>query len=236
MSRTLGKKENILLNRPQTVAFDVIETLFSLEPLRARFQEAQLPPDKLELWFAKILRDGFALAAADVFQPFQQVAAGTLAVFLADEGQKPDNDKIQSILQGFSELKAHPDVAPAFEKLRAADVRILTLTNGSKENTQKLLREAQLESFVEQIIAIDEVQQWKPRREVYRHAARQAGVEPSQMALVAAHAWDVQGARRAGLVTGWVQRQEKLFHPALEKPDVSGGTLLEVCEQLLALP
>ncbi len=222
--------------RPRIVAFDVIETLFSLEPLRARFQEAQLPPDKLELWFAKILRDGFALAAADVFQPFQQVAAGTLAVFLADEGQKPDNDKIQSILQGFSELKAHPDVAPAFEKLRAADVRILTLTNGSKENTQKLLREAQLESFVEQIIAIDEVQQWKPRREVYRHAARQAGVEPSQMALVAAHAWDVQGARRAGLVTGWVQRQEKLFHPALEKPDVSGGTLLEVCEQLLALP
>ena len=222
--------------RPRIVAFDVIETLFSLEPLRPRFQEAQLPPDKLELWFAKTLRDGFALAAADVFQPFQQVAAGTLAVFLADEGQKPDNDKIQSILQGFSELKAHPDVAPAFEKLRAADVRILTLTNGSKDNTQKLLRQAQLESFVEQVITIDEVQQWKPRREVYRHAARQAGVEPAQMALVAAHAWDVQGATRAGLVTGWVQRQEKLFHPAMEKPDVSGNTLLEVCEQLLALP
>lgn len=84
--------------RPHIVAFDVIETLFSMEPLRTRFQEAQLPPDKLELWFAKILRDGFALAAADVFQPFQQVAAGTLAVLLADEGQRPDNDKIQSIL------------------------------------------------------------------------------------------------------------------------------------------
>ncbi len=223
-------------NRPHVIAFDVIETLFSMEPLRTRFQEAQLPPDKLELWFAKILRDGFALAAADVFQPFQQVAAGTLAVFLADEGQSPDNDKIQNVLQGFGELEAHPDVAPAFEKLRAADVRILTLTNGSKENTQKLLRQAQLDSFVEQVITIDEVQQWKPRREVYRHAARQAGVEPAQMALVAAHAWDVQGAKRAGLVTGWVQRQEKLFHPAMEKPDASGNTLLEVCEQLLALP
>ncbi len=223
-------------NRPQIVAFDVIETLFSLEALRARLQEAQLPPDALELWFAKTLRDGFALAAADVFQPFQQVAAGTLAVLLVDNGQKPDGDRIQSVLQGFGELQAHPDVAPAFEKLRAADVRILTLTNGSKENTQKLLRQAQLESFVEQIIAVDEVQQWKPRREVYRHAARQADVEPAQMALVAAHAWDVQGARRAGLVTGWVQRQEKLFHPAMEKPDVSGNTLLEVCGQLLALP
>ena len=222
--------------RPRIVAFDVIETLFSLEPLRARFQEAQLPPDKLELWFAKILRDGFALAAADVFQPFQQVAAGTLAVLMADHGQQPDAEKINSILQGFGELEAHPDVAPAFEQLRAGGVRILTLTNGSQENTQKLLRQAQLDSFVEQVITIDEVQQWKPLREVYRHAARQVGVEPAQMALVAAHAWDVQGARRAGLVTGWVQRQEKLFHPALEKPDVSGGTLLEVCEQLLALP
>ena len=53
--------------RPHVVAFDVIETLFSLEPLRARFEQAQLPPDALELWFAKTLRDGFALASASTW-------------------------------------------------------------------------------------------------------------------------------------------------------------------------
>ena len=220
---------------PVVIAFDVIETLFSLEPLRARLKTAQLPPDELELLFAKILRDGFALTAAGAFLPFQQIAAGTLAVLLADHGQKVDDKEIEEILQGFSELPAHPDVAPTFELLRAHDIRILTLTNGGAKNTQTLLHNAQLDSFVERVISIDEVQKWKPCAAVYQHAARQAGVEPAQMALVAAHAWDVHGAHRAGLTTGWVQRQEKIFHPALPTPDASGETLSQVCERLLAL-
>src|SRR5438552_11048148 len=34
---------------------------------------------------------------------------------------------------------------------------------------------------------------------VYLHAAKECGVEPSRVALVAAHAWDTHGAKRAGL-------------------------------------
>ncbi len=220
---------------PVVIAFDVIETLFSLEPLRARLESAQLPSDQLELLFAKILRDGFALSAIGAFQPFSQLAAGTFAVFLADHGQKVDDAKIENFLQGFGELPAHPDVAPAFEMLRAEDIRILALTNGGAGNTKTLLKNAQLDSLVEQVISIDEIGHWKPDAEVYRHAAQKAGVKTEQMALVAAHAWDVHGAQRAGLITGWVQRQETIFHPALPKPDVSGENLSEVCQRLLAL-
>ena len=86
---------------------------------------------------------------------------------------------------------------------------MITLTNGGAANTRKLLTAAGVVDFVEKVISVEEVGHWKPHPDVYRHAARECRVEPSAMALVAAHAWDTHGAKRAGLVTGWVQRQDK---------------------------
>lgn len=67
------------------------------------------------------------------------------------------------------------------------------------------------------------------------HAAKVAGVAPAQLALVAAHAWDTHGAGRAGLITGWVQRQEKRYPSTMAAPDVQGETLVQVCDGLLAI-
>ena len=50
--------------RPAAVAFDVIETLMPLAPLRDRLAAVGQPPDLLELWFTRTLRDGMALSAA----------------------------------------------------------------------------------------------------------------------------------------------------------------------------
>ena len=49
--------------RPAVVAFDVIETLMSLEPLRARLTDIGQPPALLEAWYTRTLRDGMALSA-----------------------------------------------------------------------------------------------------------------------------------------------------------------------------
>jgi 2-haloacid dehalogenase len=53
------------------------------------------------------------------------------------------------VLNGFATLSAQPDVQPAFERVRAAGVRIITVTNGSAEKTTKLLSRAGLSDFVE---------------------------------------------------------------------------------------
>lgn len=221
--------------RPTVVAFDVVETLFSLQPLRGRFKAAGLPEAALREWFARFLRDAFALEGAGVYKPFRDVASGTLEMMLAENGQPSSTTVIGAILQGFSELPAHPDVQPAFTQLREAGVRIVTLTNGSADTTQRLLKRENLEGIVERTISIDEVQHWKPRREVYLHAAKVVGTTPARMALVAAHAWDILGASRAGLLTGWVAREEGAFHPAMGSPTVQGRSLTEVVAALLAL-
>jgi 2-haloacid dehalogenase len=46
----------------------------------------------------------------------------------------------------------------------------------------------------------------KPAPEVYRLALDSAGCPPERVLMVAAHAWDLRGARAAGMRTAYVHR------------------------------
>lgn len=224
------------LFRPRVVAFDVIETLFALDPLASSLGAIGLPAESLSTFFLSMLRDAFALEVAGSYKPFREVARASLEVTVASYGLVPDKTKIARVLDRFRDLPAHADVRPAMKRLRSAGVRIITLTNGSAGNTEHLLSHAGVSDLVERTISIDEVGHWKPHREVYLHAARTAGVDPSALALVAAHAWDIHGAKRAGLLTGGVQRQDERFASTMSPPDVCGATLTEVIDRLIELP
>ena len=63
-----------MTHRPAVVAFDVIETLMSLEPLRERLTKIGQPPHLLEAWYTRTLRDGMALSATGDVVPFTDVA------------------------------------------------------------------------------------------------------------------------------------------------------------------
>ncbi|MBS0418067.1 MAG: haloacid dehalogenase type II [Proteobacteria bacterium] len=221
--------------RPAVIAFDVMETLFSLEKLRIRLAAVGLPADALEVWFPQMLRDAFALEVSGVFHSFREVASSTLTGIALARGRQVGPDPISGVLDGFAELEPHPDVGIAFQRLKDANIRIVTLTNGSAEVTGKLVRRAGLEHLVERHISIDEVRHWKPGREVYLHAARCTGVEPRQLALVAAHAWDVHGAACAGLTTAFIARG-KSYPNIMMPPGITAATLAEAAEALAQLP
>ena len=221
--------------RPAVVAFDVIETLFPLDPLRPKLESLGLPPQSLEVWFGSILRDAFALTVTGKYAPFELLATGGMEELLAETGRAATADDIKSVLGIMPELPPHPDVREAFETLRGAGVRIIALSNGSKAQTQKQLAHADLSDFVETIVSTDDVQLFKPHRAVYEHTAQIAGVDPSLVALVAAHGWDVHGAKCAGLTAGWVKRREKRFSKSFEHPDAGGESLPEVVRALLSL-
>lgn len=218
----------------QAVVFDVVETLFSLEALRPRLQRVGLGGQALEVWFAELLRDAFALGITGDYQPFRDVAAGSLDRLLSSGMGVADGKAVENVLDGFAELDAHADVAPAMQHLVRHDIRIFTLTNGDADVTRKLLDRAGLLQFVERSFSIDEVQRWKPAVEVYRHCARQTGVAPERLALIAAHDWDVHGAHHAGLLTGYVSRVARPVSTVMSRPDVSGSSLTEVVEAMAA--
>ncbi len=119
--------------------------------------------------------------------------------------------------------------------LRDAGLPIFALTNGSAETRKKMFANSGLEDQVEQFISIDAVKHWKPAAAVYLHAAKIARVKPEELALVAAHDWDINGAARAGLTNGYVARAQPICSPAMKRADVTGQSLTEVVLGLLAL-
>ncbi|WP_129663617.1 haloacid dehalogenase type II [Phytoactinopolyspora endophytica] len=222
-----------MATRPEVIAFDVIETLFPLEPIRQQLVDAGQPGHVLDVWFSRLLRDAFALVASGGYRPFGDVAAAALR---STVGSALDDDAVRTVLAGFAELDPHPDVEPAVRVAAEAGLRMVTLTNGTAKNTRTLLRRAGIETDIEQVLSVDDIQRWKPAPEIYRHAAHSTGVAPERVALVAAHAWDTHGAHQAGLTTGWVARLEDQVPAIFATPDVVGNDLVEVVRDLAALP
>jgi 2-haloacid dehalogenase len=219
------------MQRPEAVAFDVIGTLFSLDPLRGVLDAAGVPGDALEALFAETLRDAFALAATGTFQPLQVVLGANLDALFHRHGIMLGALHRKAALAAMQELPPYPDAAEALVALSSANIPVVALSNGGAAATEALLRRAGLREAVKLVVSVDEVKLAKPRCEVYLHAASRAGIEPGRMALVAAHPWDVHGAKAAGLVAGFVARGQA-FPPTMMAPDVQGETLAEVAGKL----
>ena len=218
--------------RPAVVAFDVIETLMSLEPLRALLTGIGQPAGLLEAWYTRTLRDGMALSATGDYVPFAEVAEAALRGLTH---YTVSDSQVASVMAGFDELPAFPDAVPALSRLAEAGVRMACLTNGSAYLASSFVNRTGLGSLVDRVISVEEVYRWKPAGVVYLYAASVMGVPADRMALVAAHDWDCHGAKRAGMTTGWVSRKSGGFGAPFAAPDVVGEDLTEVAAKLLAL-
>jgi 2-haloacid dehalogenase len=185
----------------RAVLFDVLGTLFSLEPLQRK-----LRAPAFDAWFERLLHSATSLALAGGFEPLADLAESTLKTTIAKLGLKHDP---KAILDALKQLPPDPDAGAAFDRLERANVLIGVLTNGGERHTRKLLEAAGLADHVAEIVSAEEVELYKPHPAVYRHAAERLGVEPKGVTMISAHAWDIVGAKQAGLDAVWVDRLER---------------------------
>jgi 2-haloacid dehalogenase len=223
--------EEVMSLKPRVVAFDIIETTFSLSALKAAFEQVGLAPQALELWFTRSLRDFFALGASGTFAPFPAVLRHNLVEVGRLEDRHLSPDDVREVLGTLSKLRPHAEARPALETLKGAGFRCIALSNGTAAGTRALFENAGLTHLVERQVTVDDIGWGKPRREVYEHAAKVCGVSVGELCLVAAHPWDIHGAAQAGLKTAYVARRDS-FPDFMRQPDVVGGDLRAVAEMI----
>lgn len=221
--------------RPSVIVFDVNETLSDMAPMASRFTEVGAPGPLAAVWFASLLRDGFALAAAGGSEPFARLARGALETVLAGVSlNRPAAEATGHILAGFGDLSVHPDVPGGVRLLREGGLRLVTLSNGSAGVADRLLTKAGIRGEFECLLSVEDAPAWKPAPAAYAYAARSCSVPAGEMLLVAVHPWDIHGARRAGMRAGWIARRPAPYPGYFAAPDLQAPGLTALAAQILS--
>ena len=228
-------REDAAVELPEVVVFDVNETLSDLRPLGDRFAQVGAPAGLGATWFASVLRDGFALTAAGGTAPFAEIGRALLLSLFHDEpGVDDPEGAADHVLAGFGELAVHPDVVPGVRALADAGLRLVTLSNGAAEVAERLLAPAGVRDLFEHVLSVQPSGAWKPSPVAYAEVTKATGVPLERMLLVAVHAWDVDGAHRAGMRTAWVDRQGAPYPPHFSPAGLTVAGIDDLASRLAA--
>jgi 2-haloacid dehalogenase len=217
----------------RVLVFDVNETLLDMSALDPHFQRVFGDAQVRVEWFQTMLQSAFLTTITGPYKPFGEHFRAALAITALRRDLRVSPEDERAILAGVRTLPAHPDVRPALERLRSAGFRLAALTNSTAEVEEAQLRNAKLAGLFEKALSADTWKRLKPAAEAYANAARELGVAPPAMRMVAAHVWDVHGATRAGCAAAFVERPGAMWNPLLERPDIVGRDLGEIGDRVI---
>ena len=182
----------------RVLVFDVIETLLDLRVLDPAFEAAFGDAGVRQQWFSQMLQSAFVATVTGTYRDFGQLGRAALQMTAQRHGIELSPEEQQRILGTIRQLPPHPEVLDGLTRLRDAGFRMAALTNSTAEVAEAQLAHAQLREFFEQAFSADIAKRLKPAAEAYHMAAQRLGSQPGDVRMIAAHAWDITGAIRAG--------------------------------------
>jgi len=218
------------------IAFDAFGTLFDLSALRTRTRQAAgHEGDELFAAFKdRLIPWTWHATASGHYEPFPDLAAQAVQAAAREAGLRLERSRCEWVVEGLKELPTFDDVKPGLTRLKESGVRLAVLSNGTADGMTSVLEHNEMADFFDHVLVADSVKRFKPAREVYALATDAFRASADRVMLVSGHEWDVAGAARAGLRTGWLARGET-FAPTLGmQPDVEAEDLRELSARLAA--
>ncbi|MDX6669954.1 MAG: putative hydrolase of the superfamily [Solirubrobacteraceae bacterium] len=125
--------------------------------------------------------------------------AGVLRDALGEAGRALTVEAVEEALLAALRFTPYPDALPALERLRAAGLRLVVVSNWDVSLHDRLA-ETGIAARVDGVIASAELGAAKPDPAIFRHALTMAGVAAAEAVHVGdSPAADVAGARAAGI-------------------------------------
>lgn len=218
-------------DKTYALGFDVYGTLVDplalAEPLRALVGEQAVR--FAGLWRIKQLEYSFRRGLMRRYVDFdictEQALRYTQQTLHCD---LPESDQGR-LLEAYLYLPVFPEVVASLAALKAQGHRLVAFSNGVETSIRALLANAGVLPYLEDVVSVDDLRTFKPDPEVYAYLARRTGRVPAETWLVSSNAWDVIGAKAAGLRAAWVKRQsDAVFDPWDVEPDVVVSRLDEL--------
>lgn len=180
--------------------------------------------------FAEALLHAMADTLSGAHRPLPEHLRAALERQLIANGRS--TERLNAAMHKAARLDPFPDAAAAVDRLRGAGLHVAVLTNSATDSAEASLSAAGLRETLDAVIGSDGPGVFKPHPDVYRHGLDQIGAAPQEACMVAAHGWDLMGAKRVGLRTAWVARTERHLPATIPPPDVQGTDLAAVAERI----
>ncbi len=220
---------------PEALAFDMYGTL--VDPIRIWKRVEEYVPDEdalaiAETWRQKQLEYTFRLTAMGEYEDFQQVTRKALDYSLMTTGRDLDGKQKDALIEQYNDLERFPDVHPGLERLKNAGHQMVIFSNGSPSMLEPLMEAAELRTYFDEYVSVDEVRAFKPSPKAYRRVAERLGRPINEIRLVSSNPFDDIGAEAAGMRAAWVDRSAGVFDTLRPVPDIIVGTLTELADAL----
>lgn len=218
-----------------TLFFDVNETLLDTTELnRVVAQRLGDRPERAEAWFTSLLHHSLVESVTGNWHSFGEIAEAVLEMTAARYGITLPADATP-LAEIIAAMPAHPDVVTGLTALQQQGFTLVALTNSSGALAEKQLRSAGILPFFSRILSVEQPQVYKPDLKVYQWAMKEIGKPVSECMMVAAHGWDVGGAKRAGMKTAFVSRKGQSLYPLAPVPDLVVSDIAALAAELKSL-
>lgn len=208
---TIGTVEHMAqIRHVEVVVFDVLGTMVDeASGLRAGIREAvpasddALVGELLTRWQGHVECEQQRIARGHRAYANSEVVDGEAASRVADHAGLTDPVIIARLATAGQRLPPWDDSVAGLERL-ARRFPVLGLSNAGRTALLRLNAHAGLRWH--QALSAEAALAYKPAPEVYQLAIDTVGCPPERMLMVAAHAFDLRGAKASGMRTAYVQR------------------------------
>ncbi len=167
------------------------------------------------------------------YHSFEEIGTAALIMVATTQGiELRHEDAKKAIVTPLRSLPPYHDVTAGLKSLSEGGFRLVSLTNSSAEGAETQLRNAGLTDLFEKRYSIESIKKYKPHPDTYRMVVNDLGIESEEVLMVAAHAWDLAGAKNVGLQTAFIDRPGTSLYPNVAKPDYVVNDLSELVNVL----
>jgi 2-haloacid dehalogenase len=143
-------------------------------------------------------------------------------------------------MEAYNNLSTFADVQPALNRVAAdSTIHPVIFSNGDSKAIGISVRNSEglapNSSIFHNLISVEDIKQYKPSPESYKHLAEKVAKKSSQMNqmwLISGNPFDIVGARNAGMNAIWVDRAKKGWQDAAV-PDLQPTAIVHSLEQIV---
>ncbi len=140
------------------------------------------------------------------------------------------DDEVRGLVSEIEKLECFPEVPAALARLQTR-YRLVVLSNGDPDMLETAKKYHKVP--FDRVISVAEANAFKPHAATYTKAAEILGLRMDQILFVANHAFDVIGAKAAGMRTAFVNRRERPFERTPHRPDITVRTMAELADAMV---